>query len=132
MRIEFDVSEGKVQNFTSDARSELSKHSLKLTEEFINEVLRIEASRRLPEAKSEVTQSDVRVAAHQSRMIASRRRGRGFKLLQVISSISSLIAGGLFDVEKFKSIIYIIVFICILVLVVGTNVYLIFNQDNNG
>ena len=65
MRIEFDISDEKVQNFSLDARSELTRQSTRIVEEIVDEAGRIEASRRLPDANSEITQSNVKEAATQ-------------------------------------------------------------------
>lgn len=132
MKIEFDITDEKVQNFSRDAKSELTKHSTRIAEEIVDEAGRIEASRRLPETNSEVTQSNVKEAATQPRMIVARKKSWKSKIIQIIAFGSSLVAGSLLDTEKFKETNHVIWFIIMSFLAVGTFVYLTFNQDNNG
>lgn len=132
MKIEFDITDEKVQNFSLDAKSELTKQSTRIAEEIVDEAGRIEASRRLPETNSEVTQSNVKEAATQPRMIVARKKSWKSKIIQIIAFGSSLVAGSLLDTEKFKETNHVIWFIIMSFLAVGTFVYLTFNQDNNG
>ncbi|MDB5202795.1 MAG: hypothetical protein JWQ27_2204 [Ferruginibacter sp.] len=132
MRIEFDIPEEKVQNFSQDARNELNKQASKIADEIVDEAGRIEASRRLPETNSEVTQSNVKEAATQPRMIVARRKSWKSRIIQIIAFGSSLVAGSLLDTDKFKETNHVVWFIVMSFLAVGTFVYLTFNQDNNG
>jgi hypothetical protein len=101
-------------------------------EEIVDEAGRIEASRRLPETNSEVTQSNVKEAATQPRMIVARKKSWKSKIIQIVAFGSSLVAGSLLDTDKFKETNHVIWFIVMSFIAVGTFVYLTFNQDNNG
>jgi hypothetical protein len=132
MKIQFDIADEKVQNFSQDAKSELTTQSERIVAEIVDEAGRIEASRRLPETNSEITQSNVREAATQPRMIVARKKDWKSKIIQVIAFVSSLVAGSLLDTEKFKETSHVIWFIIMSFIAVGTFVYLTFNQENNG
>lgn len=132
MRIEFDITDEKIQNFSQEAKAELIRQSTRVAEEIVDESGRIEASRRLPETNSEVTQSNVKEAATQPRMIVARKKSWKSKIIQIIAFGSSLVAGSLLDTEKFKETNHVIWFIIMSFVAVGTFVYLTFNQDNNG
>lgn len=54
------------------------------------------------------------------------------KAIQVIAFVSSLIAGSLLDIEKFKETSNVIWFIVTLFIAVATTVYLTFNSEQNG
>ena len=69
MNINFDIQDNTVINFKKKKKKELSKQSCRITKEIIDEASRIEASRRLSDAGSEVTQSNVKEAATHPRMI---------------------------------------------------------------
>ena len=129
MNINFDIPDNKVINFSSGAKKELSKQSCRITKEIIDEASRIEASRRLSDAGSEVTQSNVKEAATHPRMIFSRKKIWPNKIVQGIAFISSLIAGGLFDTEKFSNTSTVLWFIFVLFIAISSNMYLIFNQE---
>jgi len=132
MKIEFEIPVEKVQNFSQDAKNELIKQSTRIAEEIADEAERIEASRRHPETKSEVTQSNVKEAASLPRMIVTRKKSWKSKIIQILSFCSTSVAGGLIDPEKFKDINHVIWFIVTSALAIGTFVYLTFNHENNG
>jgi hypothetical protein len=132
MRVEFDIPDEKVQNFSQDAKAELKRQSTRVAGEIVDEAGRIEASRRLPETNSEVTQSNVKEAATQPRMIVARRKGWKSKIIQVAAFGSSLVAGSLLDTGKFTETNHVVWFIIMSFIAVGTFVYLTFNQENNG
>ena len=132
MKIEFELPDERVQNFSQEAKTELKRQSTRIAEEIVDEAGRIEASRRLPETNSEVTQSNVKEAATQPRMIVAKRKNLKSKIVQVIAFGSSLVAGSLLDTEKFKDTNHVIWFIIMSFIAVGTFVYLTFNQENNG
>jgi len=132
MRIEIDISDEKVQNFSQEAKFELKRQSNRIAEEIVDEAGRIEASRRLPDTNSEVTQSNVKEAATQPRMVVAKKKSFTSKIIQLIAFISSLVAGSLLDTEKFTQTDHVIWFIVMSFLAIGTTVYLTFNQENNG
>lgn len=132
MRIEFEIPDEKVQNFSQEAKTELNKQSNRLAVEIVDEAGRIEASRRLPETNSEVTQSNVKEAATQPRMFVAKKSSRKSKIIQIVAFASTLVAGSLLDTEKFKETNHVVWFIVTSFAAIGTTVYLTFNQENNG
>lgn len=126
MRVEFDISDDKVQYFSEDAKSELKKQSEKIIDEIVNEAGRIEASRRLPDSSSEVTQSNVKEAATLRNILFEKKPSIWNKLIQAIAFISTLIAGCLLDLSAFTDLSHVVWFIVILFIAVVANVYLIF------
>ena len=100
--------------------------------DIVDEASRIEASRRIYDTNSEVTQSNVKEAANQPRMMVIKKKTWWTKAIQIVSFISSLIMGGLLDTDKFKDISHVIWFIIMTFIAIGTTIYLTFNQDNNG
>ncbi|MDM8253925.1 hypothetical protein [Phocaeicola barnesiae] len=129
MNINFDIPDNKINNFSASAKRELTKQSCRITKEIIDEASRIEASRRLSDASSEVTQSNVKEAATHPRMVFSRKKVWPIKIVQVVAFVSSLIAGGLFDTKEFSNTTIVIWFVIVLFIAIATNVYLIFNQE---
>lgn len=74
MRIAIEISDDKIINFSSSAKSELKTHIHRLAEEIVDEASRIEASRRISDTSSEVTQSNVKEAATQPRMTFTKKK----------------------------------------------------------
>lgn len=132
MKLEIDIPDEKVQNFSQDAKTELKKQSNRIAIEISDEASRIEEGRRLPETNSEITQSNVREAATQPRMVVARKKSLLSKIIQALAFISTLIAGNLLDTTKFTETNHVIWFIIVLFVAIGTTVYLTFNQDKNG
>jgi 2-keto-4-pentenoate hydratase len=132
MKLEIDIPDEKVQNFSQDAKTELIKQSNRIAVEIADEASRIEEGRRLPETNSEITQSNVREAATQPRMIVARKKSLTSRIIQAVAFLSTLIAGNLLDTSKFTETNHVIWFIIVLFVAIGTTVYLTFNQDNNG
>lgn len=132
MRVEFNISDDKIVNFSQGAKTELTQQSNRVAEEIVDEASRIEASRRISDTHSEVTQSNVKEAATQPRMIFAKKRSWKVKVVQVVAFISSLIMGGLLDIDKFKDGSHVVWFVIMTFIAISTTVYLIFNQENNG
>ena len=129
MIIKVDIPENKVANFSPRAKKELEKHALRVTEEIIDEASRIEASRRLSDTNSEITQSVVKEAATHPRMYFSRKKNWGTKIVQFFAFISTFCSGLLFDTDKFNNITVVIWFVVVIFVAITTNVYLIFYQE---
>lgn len=132
MKIEFDILDDKVQNFSSDAKTELSDQAKRLTEDVVDEASRIENQRRMPDTKSEVTQSHVNEAASHPRRFFRPRKSLLSKIIQLVAFISTMVAGSMLDPDKFKETSHVIWFIVALFLAIGSTVYLTFNNENNG
>lgn len=132
MKIEFDISDDKIVNFSLGAKNELIYQSQRITGDIVDEASRIEASRRIYDTNSEVTQSNIKEAANQPRMMVVKKKTWLTKVIQIASFVSSLIMGSLLDTDKFKDISHVIWFIIMTFFAIGTTIYLTFNQDNNG
>ncbi|MBK9580383.1 MAG: hypothetical protein IPO48_00135 [Saprospiraceae bacterium] len=132
MRIEFDIPDEKVQNFSLDAKAELTRQANRIANEIVDEASRVEASRRLPDTNSEVTQSNVKEVATQPKMVLSKKRTVKSKIIQLVAFASTLVAGSLLDTSKFTETNHVVWFIVMSFLAIGTTVYLTFNQENNG
>ncbi|MCQ1546888.1 hypothetical protein NN761_15070 [Bacteroides clarus] len=132
MNIRFNISDDRVINFSSGAKTELINQSHRMAEEIVDEASRIEASRRISDTGSEVTQSNVKEAATQPKMIISKKKSLKTKILQLIAFVSTLVTGSLLDTEKFKETDHVVWFVVMSFIAIGTTVYLTFNQDNNG
>lgn len=74
----------------------------------------------------------MREAATQPKMAFVRKGKFGLKIIQGIAFLTSMISGALLDVEKFQNISIFIWFLITFFIAIATNVYTIFNKDNNG
>lgn len=132
MRIEFEIPDEKVSDLNPNGRTELTRHCKQWTEDIIDEATRIEASRN-DGTSTEITAAIINEAAtYSKRFPLKRKKNWWIKLIQVTAFITSLIAGSLLDVEKFKETSHVIWFIVTLFIAVATTVYLTFNAEQNG
>ncbi len=132
MKIEFDIPDEKVQDLNINGRSELTRHCKQWTEDIIDEATRIEASRN-DGTSIEITAAIISEAATYSKRFPLKKKIKWWlKAIQVTAFISSLLAGSLLDIEKFKETSHVIWFIATLFVAVATTVYLTFNSEKNG
>jgi hypothetical protein len=132
MKIEFDIPDEKVQDLNTNGRSELTRHCKQWTEDIIDEATRIEASRN-DGASTEITAAIISEAATYSKRFPIKRKKKWWiKVIQITAFVSSLLAGSLLDIEKFKETSHVIWFIITLFVAVATTVYLTFNSEQNG
>ena len=132
MKIETDISDGKLQSLSPTAKTELEKVSKHYIEEVLDEASRIEESRRTSNSNAEITAAIINEAVAYAKNYGIRKRKpKRLICAQIIAFISTSIAWGIFDVEKFKNLLYVIGFILIFGISVGSTVYLIFNDNNN-
>ena len=132
MKIETEISDDKLQNLSKTANTELEKISKHYLEEILDEASRIEESRRTSNSTPEITAAIINEAVTYAKNYGIRKRKpRRLIWAQIISFISTSITGGIFDVEKFKCLSYVIFFIIMFGFSVGFTVYLILNDSNN-
>jgi hypothetical protein len=132
MKVEFDIPDEKVKNLNYNGQAELAKHCKHWTEEIIDEATRIEASRN-DGTSNEITAAIISEAAGYSKRFPLKQKKKWWiKVIQIVAFISSLVAGSLLDIEKFKETNHVIWFIAISFVAVATTVYLTFNSDQNG
>lgn len=131
MKVEFDIPEEKVHDLNVNGRSELMRHCKQWTEEIIDEATRIEASRN-DGTNSEITAAIINEATTYSKRFPVRQKKKwSVKIIQVVAFISSLIAGSLLDVDKFKEPGHVVWFIVTLFIALSTTIYLTFNSGQN-
>ena len=132
MNIEIEIQDSKLQNLSSTAHSEIIKVSQRYLEDVLDEASRIEESRRISVKAPEITASLINDAAHYARTFGIRKKKpKRLVFLQIVAFIGSIFTGGLFDVEKFKSLGYVLLFLLIFLVAVVSSVYLIFNDNQN-
>lgn len=132
MKLEIEISDGKLQNLSPTAKTEISKVSKAYIEEVLDEASRIEESRRTSTSDAEVTAAIINDAVVFAKSYGIRKRKPKKQIfMQVLAFVSSTLAGGLFDTDKFKDTGYVVLFLIIFLVAVVTAVYLILNDNNN-
>ena len=133
MRIEFEIPDEKAQGLHDPGKNELTKHCKKWTEDILDEASRIEADRNETD-NIEITAALINEAAFFSKRFPAKKKKKWWvKLIQVVSSISSLVTGSMLNFDKAKvdtsHFVWLLIFFFI---AAGTMIYLTFNSEQNG
>ncbi len=102
MEVKFSIDDNKVKCFTDGAKDELKMNVENYTLVIIGEAERVEAYSNA-DAQSVITPSHVKQAVMKSKTNPSRKHGAWYIICQIITWITALVAGGLFDTETFKT-----------------------------
>jgi len=128
MNFTIEIDDGQVSEFSQPAKEELTKVLKEKAGEIIDEANRLEESRRTSDSK-EITASTIQDAySYVNRFTPVAKTPQYVKWVQVAATVSSIVAGGLFDLEDLKNTGHLILFLLVLAVAVGTSVYLIFNR----
>lgn len=133
MKIEFDIPVEKTQGLRDPGKNELTKHCKKWIEDILDEASRIEADRNQT-SDIEITAALINEAAFVSKRFPIKKKKKWWvKIIQVISSISFLVAGSMLNFDKAKvdtsHFVWLLIFCFV---AAGTMVYLTFNSEQNG
>jgi hypothetical protein len=132
MKLQIEIQDNKLKNLSTTAQQEIIKVSQIYLSEILDEASRIEESRRNSVDDPEITAALINDAAHYARTYGIRKKKpKRHIILQIIILISSIFTGGLFDIDKFKSLPYILIFLTVFLIAVIPSVYLIFNDTQN-
>lgn len=104
MSITINVSDSKLADLSNPAKEELVSATTRYAEDIIDEANRLEAADRDAYNRPEITRSTIKDAVLYLRKYPKRpRRGPSYIILQIVSAISMLLTGCLFNVDKFKT-----------------------------
>lgn len=124
MAIQVNVDGSKVDNFSSDAQTTLKKQIEEYADEIIKEANLIEEAIREDGASTEITSNIILQAVRKNKVNLNQRRkpNKWLPIIKIVSTLSLLVTGFLYDVEGFKTdekklIIFII---CLVVACVST------------
>lgn len=128
MNLNINIEDNLLTDFTDSGKTELESVVKAKAMHVVEEAMRLEESRRTSDTK-EITASTIQDAStFITRYPNTVKTPSHVKWLQGASTISALIAGGMFDMEELKNGGYLILFLIILMVAVGSTVYLIFNR----
>lgn len=131
MKLEIDISDDKLQNLSPTAKTEISKVSKAYIEEVLDEASRIEESRRTSSSNPEVTAAIINDAVVFAKHYGIRRKKPRKQIFtQIVAFITTILTGGLFNTDKFRDTVYVVLFLAFFLIAVVATVYLIFNDNN--
>lgn len=131
MEIQIEIKDEKLENLSHSAKEELKTVSRKYLDDILDEASRLEASRNTT-SKHEITASIISDAVVFSKKYRVPKQKTSKRIIgQSIAFILTILTGGLFKTEEFKSTWYVIVFLLVFLVAIIANIYIYFNDMNN-
>lgn len=104
MPITVNVSESKLTDLSIQAKEELVSATTRYVEDIIDEANRLEAADSGEQNRPEITRSTIKDAVlYLKKYPKKKRTSSTYVLLQIVSAISMLLTGCLFNVDKFRT-----------------------------
>jgi hypothetical protein len=131
MIYEVTIADEKVKNFTASAHDVEIEAIKTYATQVADEANRIEESRRNSTSSPEITGAMVRDSVFMLQNIGPRRKTTvGKTSLRVISYFTTLLTGGLFNIDKFSSTKYMLIFLSVFTACIFTTIC-VFIKDSN-
>ncbi len=122
MPLQANIDDGKIDNFSNEAKITLVKQMEKYGEDIINESNLIEQAIREAGASEEITSNIVLQAVRKNRTKRNQKSSKFLLITKIISSLSLLVVGFLFDSSGYqdKAIKFILFVIILIIACVST------------
>ena len=122
MAVQVNIDDSKIDNFSVGAQTNLKKQIEKYADDIIKEANLIEEALREDGASTEITSNNVLQAVRKNKTNHNRKPNRTLLITKVVSSLSLLVTGFLFDSAGYQNnVIKLIAFIvCLIVASVST------------
>lgn len=122
MAIQVDIDDSKVDNFSIGAQTTLKLQIEKYADDIIKEANLIEEALRENGASTEITSNNILQAIRKNRTSCSKKTKWSLLIAKIVSSLSLLITGFLFDSDGYQNnIIKLIMFtVCLVIACVST------------
>jgi hypothetical protein len=120
--VQVNIDDSKIDNFSVGAQTTLKKQIEKYADDIIKEANLIEEALREDGASTEITSNNVLQAVRKNKTNHNRKPNRTLLITKVVSSLSLLVTGFLFDSAGYQNnVIKLIAFIvCLIVASVST------------
>ena len=122
MAVQVNIDDSKIDNFSVGAQTTLKKQIEKYADDIIKEANLIEEALREDGASTEITSNNVLQAVRKNKTNHNRKPNRTLLITKVVSSLSLLVTGFLFDSAGYQNnVIKLRAFIvCLIVASVST------------
>ena len=122
MAVQVNIDDSKIDNFSVGAQTTLKKQIEKYADDIIKEANLIEEALREDGASTEITRNNLLQAVRKNKTAHSRKPNRTLLITKIVSSLSLLVTGFLFDSAGYQNnVIKLIAFIvCLIIASVST------------
>jgi hypothetical protein len=120
--LQINIDEGKVDNFSNDAKNTLKKQVEKYADDIIKEANLIEEAIREDGASTEITSNIVLQGVRKNKTNRNRKSNKVVLVSKIVSSLSLLVTGFLFDSDGYQDNVagFIAFIICLIIASVST------------
>ena len=132
MKLEIEIPDEKVKCLSPTANMELARVAKSYIIDVLDEAGRIEESRRNSKSSPEITGAIINEAVLYSKTIGFRKKKSAGKIfLQIVSYVSTIFTGALFNIDKFKNVGYVLLFLAVFTVCMFSTIYVITNSSKN-
>ena len=103
MAVQVNIDDSKIDNFSVGAQTTLKKQIEKYADDIIKEANLIEEALREDGASTEITSNNVLQAVRKNKTNHNRKPNRTLLITKVVSSLSLLVTGFLFDSAGYQN-----------------------------
>jgi len=123
MGVSIDIPDNDVRFLNPPAQQQLKAHVNEYVDQLLAEASRIEADQRTVDGDPEISSSMIKDAAHLIRRGYQKHKKSGWHVtLDIAGSVSALFVGLIFDFERLKDPVMLVVFVIILAVALGLNI----------
>lgn len=129
MPIQIDIPDDDIEHLNAPAQSQVKQQVETYVDLLLAESSRIEAAQRTTSGDPEINSSMVKDAAHLiSRGYQKHRRPAWLTACQVVASLTALFTGLLFDFDRLKDPLMLVVFVLLLAAAITFNVIVLMKE----
>lgn len=123
MAIQVNIADEKIDNLTTDAQATLKKQMEKYADDIIKEANLVEEAIREDGASTEITSNIILQAIRRNKNHSSKKSNKLLLIFKIVSALSLLITGFLFDANGYQdNTIRLVLFIIVLAIACVTTV----------
>ena len=129
MPTEIVITDEDIKYLNDPAKEQMRKHIEDYIDQLLNESSRLEAAHRTTDGEPEINSSMVNDAAHLIHLGYQKHKKPGWlTACQIVSMVSTLLTGLVFDFDRLKDPIMLVAFLVLLAFAIVFNV-IVLNKD---
>ena len=129
MEFKVEISNGKLDNVSTEGKNELKTLTGKFVEDLLDESSRIEADHKTSSGNHEITATIIRDVHDYVRKFHVKPKKENWVIwTQIVAFIATLITGGMFSKADFNNTVELVLFLIIFFIAVASSIILILKE----
>jgi hypothetical protein len=129
MPLKIEIPDNEIENLNQPAKDELASSVRNYIAEIIGEASRLEAANNTTGRNPQIISSMISDAVLLLRRgYKKRKKPIWLRIIQVISVISAAIFGGMFDYEKMKEPVFVVLLLIVFATALATTIFVFMNE----